>query len=52
MKRRWRYDNSGFNLAGMVIERVTEQDYGAYLREHLFKPLGFLADAKYAVATR
>jgi CubicO group peptidase (beta-lactamase class C family) len=37
---RWRYDNSGFYLAGMVVERVTKQEYGAYIREHLFKPLG------------
>src|SRR3569832_1079429 len=37
---RWRYDNSAFFLAGMVVERVTKQEYGAYLREHVFKPLG------------
>jgi D-alanyl-D-alanine carboxypeptidase len=36
----WRYSNSGFYIAGMVVERVTRQEYGAYLREHLFKPLG------------
>lgn len=37
---RWRYDNSAFHLAGMVVERVTKQGYGAYVREHVFKPLG------------
>lgn len=37
---RWRYDNSAFYLAGMVVERITKQDYAGYLREHLFKPLG------------
>jgi len=37
---RWRYDNSAFYLAAMVVERVTKQEYGAYVREHLFKPLG------------
>src|SRR5690349_3447524 len=37
---RWRYDNSAFYLAGMVVERVTKQDYGTYVREHIFKPLG------------
>jgi D-alanyl-D-alanine carboxypeptidase len=36
----WRYDNSAFYLAGMVVERVTKQEYGEYVREHLFKPLG------------
>jgi CubicO group peptidase (beta-lactamase class C family) len=37
---RWRYDNSAFYLAGMVVERVTKQEYGGYVREHVFKPLG------------
>jgi CubicO group peptidase (beta-lactamase class C family) len=37
---RWRYDDSAFYLAGMVVERVTKQEYGAYVREHVFKPLG------------
>src|SRR3954464_8816067 len=37
---RWRYNNSAFYLAGMVVERVTKQEYGAYVREHVFKPLG------------
>lgn len=36
----WRYNNSGFYLAGMVVERVTKQDYGAYVQQHVFKPLG------------
>ena len=36
----WRYDNSAFYLAGMVVERVTKQEYRAYVREHIFKPLG------------
>ena len=26
---RWRYDNSAFYLAGMAVERVTKQEYGA-----------------------
>jgi D-alanyl-D-alanine carboxypeptidase len=46
----WRYDNSAFYLAGMVVERVTKQEYGDYVREHLFKPLGMssasLCDAR------
>jgi D-alanyl-D-alanine carboxypeptidase len=50
---RWRYDNSGFYIAGMVVERVTKQDYGAYVREHIFKPLGMssasLCDARMVV---
>jgi CubicO group peptidase (beta-lactamase class C family) len=50
---RWRYDNSAFYLAGMVVERVTKQEYGAYVREHVFKPLGMssasLCDARMVV---
>jgi CubicO group peptidase (beta-lactamase class C family) len=50
---RWRYDNSAFYLAGVVVERVTKQDYGIYVREHLFKPLGMetasLCDARMIV---
>src|SRR6185369_2134899 len=37
---RWRYDNSAFYIAGMVVERVTKREYGAYVREHVLKPLG------------
>jgi CubicO group peptidase (beta-lactamase class C family) len=36
----WRYDNTAFYMAGMIIEKVTGQEYGAYVREHLFQPLG------------
>jgi D-alanyl-D-alanine carboxypeptidase len=50
---RWRYDNSAFYLAGMVVERVTKQEYGAYVRDHVFKPLGMgsasLCDARMVV---
>ncbi len=50
---RWRYDNSAFYLAGMVVERVTNEKYGAYVREHVFKPLGMssasLCDARTVV---
>jgi D-alanyl-D-alanine carboxypeptidase len=46
----WRYDNSAFYLAGMVVESVTKQEYGEYVREHIFKPLGMnsssLCDAR------
>jgi CubicO group peptidase (beta-lactamase class C family) len=36
----WRYDNSGFYMAGMIVERVTKQDYGSYVRDNIFKPIG------------
>jgi CubicO group peptidase (beta-lactamase class C family) len=35
----WRYDNSGFYITGMVVEKVTGTDYGSYVREQVFQPL-------------
>jgi len=35
----WRYNNSAFYLAGMLVERITKQEYGAYLRARIFQPL-------------
>lgn len=34
------YNNSGFYLLAMVIERVTGQSHAAYLKHSLFEPLG------------
>jgi CubicO group peptidase (beta-lactamase class C family) len=49
----WRYDNSAFYIAGMVVERVTKQDYATYVRDHIFQPLGMtsamLCDARMVV---
>lgn len=39
----WRYNNSGFLLAAMIVERVSGQRYADYLREHVFAPLGLTA---------
>jgi len=36
----WRYGNSSFYLAGMVVERVAGREYATYVREKLFRPLG------------
>ncbi len=49
----WRYDNSAFYLAGMVVERVTKTDYATYVHDHVFQPLGMttaqLCDARMVV---
>lgn len=37
---RYSYDNTGFYLLGMLIEAVTGQPYGEYLRSTVFEPLG------------
>lgn len=36
----WAYCNSGFGLAGLVIERVLHQPFETAVREHIFEPLG------------
>jgi CubicO group peptidase (beta-lactamase class C family) len=37
------YDNSGFYLLGMIVERVSGESYADYLEHHLFTPLGLHA---------
>lgn len=34
------YNNTGYYMLGMLIEKVTKQNYGDYLAQHLFEPLG------------
>ncbi len=41
---RFEYSNLGFDVAALVIERVTGQTYEAFLRQRFFAPLG-MADA-------
>ena len=37
---RFSYSNSGFVLAGLVVERASGEDYYAYLRRHVWGPAG------------
>ncbi len=37
---RWAYDNSGYFLLGMVIEKVAGKTYGQFLMDEIFRPLG------------
>ncbi len=37
---KWEYSNFGFLLLGVVIEKISGQDYYLYVREHVFKPAG------------
>ena len=39
------YNNSGYYLLGMVIEKASGQSYADYLAEHIFKPLGMTPHA-------
>jgi D-alanyl-D-alanine carboxypeptidase len=36
----WRYSNTGYFLAGMIIERVTGRTYGEEIRRRIITPLG------------
>ena len=36
----WSWTISGFHLAGMLLERVSGQPYGDYLRQHVLAPAG------------
>ena len=38
--QRQMYDNTGYYLLGLLIEEITQQTYGDYLREQFFEPLG------------
>jgi D-alanyl-D-alanine carboxypeptidase len=37
---RWDYSNYGFILLGVVVEKVSGQDYYNFVREHICKPAG------------
>ena len=40
---RWSYNNTGYFLLGVVLERVTGQAYEEYLRQHVFRAAGLAA---------
>lgn len=40
---KWQYNNTGFFLLGMIIEKVSGKEYGAFLNERIFQPLGMSA---------
>lgn len=47
---KWEYNNSGYVLLGMLIEKVTGRAWGADLEERFTKPLG-LSDTRNCLAT-
>lgn len=42
---RWQYSNYGFLLLGVLIEKVTGQNYYDYVRDHIYKPAGMTGTA-------
>ena len=39
---KWAYTNTEYYLLAYIIEKLSGESYGAYLTDHLFKPLGML----------
>ena len=37
---KWAYNNTGYFLLGMIIEKTSGKSYGDFLDERIFKPLG------------
>jgi CubicO group peptidase (beta-lactamase class C family) len=44
---RFGYSNSGFLVLGLVIEKVSGQDYFDYIREHIYRPSGMINSDSY-----
>lgn len=40
---RWKYSNYGFLLLGVIVEKVSGQNYYDYVRDHVFKRAGMIA---------
>jgi CubicO group peptidase (beta-lactamase class C family) len=36
----WSYSNAGMIVAGLIVEKVSGQNYFDYIREHIYKPAG------------
>lgn len=48
-KTKWKYSNTGYILAGRIVELISGQSWDEYITEHLLKPLklnniGYVAD--------
>src|SRR2546423_2249063 len=43
------YSNAGYIVLGLLIERLSGQDYYSYVREHIFEPAGMTRTGSFAV---
>ncbi len=46
---RYSYNNAEYIVLGLIIERLSGENYYSYVREHIFKPAGMLDTDSYAV---
>jgi len=40
---KWKYNNSGYFLLGLIVEELTGKSYDAYLKEMIFEPLQMIS---------
>lgn len=45
----WQYSNSGYVVLGLIIEKVSGQDYFDYVKEQIFKPAGMVNSDSYEI---
>jgi CubicO group peptidase (beta-lactamase class C family) len=44
-----RYSNAGYVVLGMVVERVSGEDYYAYVRRHIYDPAGMARSGHFTI---
>lgn len=44
---KWQYSNAGFAVLGLVIEKVSGQNYFDFVKDNIFKPAGMLNTESY-----
>ena len=44
---KWQYSNAGFVVLGLIIERVSRQNYFDFVKENIFKPAGMTDTESY-----
>ncbi|HEX7305494.1 serine hydrolase domain-containing protein [Lentzea sp.] len=49
---RFRYTNTNYHLAARLVELASGQEFGSYLRDHVFAPLGMTETVAIAVTPR
>jgi len=50
--QKMQYSNSGYVVLGLIIEKVTGQNYFNYVRQHIFEPAGMKNTASYELDQR
>src|SRR5437763_1840258 len=46
------YSNAGYVVLGLIIEKLTKQNYFDYVRDHIFEPAGMMNTDSYALEQR